>query len=141
MTPLVSSALAIDLEGRLILGRRSREPGIGGWLPPGGKVKGRETLAEAVRREFMEETGLAIVVMGRPGAAGIFEFDYDGQWWTVVYSFAAVAAGVVGGRGLAESDVDMVDAFTQKEVQALGDEHRLAGTCAEALRLNGWLAH
>lgn len=32
----------------------------GHWMIPGGVVEARETLQEAVAREFMEETGVAV---------------------------------------------------------------------------------
>jgi ADP-ribose pyrophosphatase YjhB (NUDIX family) len=45
-------------EGDLLLVRRANEPGIGEWSIPGGRVRASETLAEAVVREVLEETGL-----------------------------------------------------------------------------------
>jgi mutator protein MutT len=50
-------AVAVD-EGRLLLIRRGQEPGAGEWSVPGGRVEFGETLAEAVVRELLEETGL-----------------------------------------------------------------------------------
>jgi mutator protein MutT len=50
-------AIAIDNE-RLLLIRRGRGPAAGEWSVPGGRVEAGETLAEAVVRELLEETGI-----------------------------------------------------------------------------------
>lgn len=50
-------AVAVD-EDRLLLIRRGHAPGAGEWSVPGGRVEFGETLAEAVVRELLEETGL-----------------------------------------------------------------------------------
>ncbi|MGD9797072.1 MAG: NUDIX hydrolase [Acidimicrobiia bacterium] len=50
-------AVAVD-DDRLLLVRRRPEPGAGRWSIPGGHVEPGETLAEAVVRELLEETGL-----------------------------------------------------------------------------------
>lgn len=42
--------------------KRGREPGKGLWAVPGGKVRRGEPLAEAARREVLEETGLNVEI-------------------------------------------------------------------------------
>ncbi len=52
--------IAIDDE-RILLIRRGHGPAAGEWSVPGGRVEPGETLAEAVVREVVEETGIESV--------------------------------------------------------------------------------
>ena len=60
--PLVPCVGAVvhDAAGRLLLIRRGHDPGRGLWSLPGGRVEDGESLANAVRREVREETGLDV---------------------------------------------------------------------------------
>ena len=50
-------AVAVD-GGRLLMVRRGRGPAVGLWSVPGGRVEPGETMAQAVVRELVEETGV-----------------------------------------------------------------------------------
>jgi 8-oxo-dGTP diphosphatase len=78
------SALVVDQE-ELLLVRRLRAPGAGRWAMPGGRVEVGETLAEAVVRELLEETGLEGVCGEYVGVAEIIEEDHH----VVVLDFRA----------------------------------------------------
>ena len=59
--------LLFDPEGRLLLmkGRfPGRPPGGGAWFTVGGGVREGESLAEAARREVLEETGITTIDLG-----------------------------------------------------------------------------
>lgn len=57
---LVATALPITAAGDVILLRRGIEPGRGLWAQPGGFLEVDESVAEAVIRETLEETGLVV---------------------------------------------------------------------------------
>lgn len=54
---LAVGAIVVDDE-RLLMVRRGHGPAAGYWAVPGGRVEPGETLAEAVVREMLEETGI-----------------------------------------------------------------------------------
>jgi len=59
-TYLPGVSIAIFHDGRFLLVKRGREPSMGLYAFPGGRVHGGETDEDAVRRELAEETGLAV---------------------------------------------------------------------------------
>lgn len=50
----------LSADGQVLLVQRGRAPARGRWSVPGGKVDAGEGLAEAARREVLEETGLVV---------------------------------------------------------------------------------
>ena len=56
----VGCGAAIVSNGRILLIKRRRAPEAGSWNLPGGKVGFMERVEDAIRRETLEETGLAI---------------------------------------------------------------------------------
>ncbi len=61
--PMVGVGGVVISEGRALLIRRGSEPLKGEWSIPGGTLELGETLAEGVRRELREETGLEVRVV------------------------------------------------------------------------------
>lgn len=53
-------AILLDGKNRVLLIRRGQPPALGRWSVPGGRLEPGETLAQACRREVLEETGLEI---------------------------------------------------------------------------------
>lgn len=76
---------AIIIEGeRVLLVERGREPLKGYWSLPGGVLEVGEKLADGIRREVLEETGLEIELFSvveiferiMRDAAGVAEYHY-----------------------------------------------------------------
>ena len=47
-------------EGKVLLMHRNKEPNLGLWTAPGGKIESGESPHETARREMAEETGLEV---------------------------------------------------------------------------------
>jgi 8-oxo-dGTP diphosphatase len=73
-------AVVHDAAGRLLLIRRGHAPSAGSWSVPGGRVEAGESEVDAVVRELVEETGLAV----RPvRVVGRVRVEGDGVVYTV----------------------------------------------------------
>jgi ADP-ribose pyrophosphatase YjhB (NUDIX family) len=60
-TQRVSALCLVEREHKLLLIQRIKEPFLGLWTAPGGKVQEQEHPEQAVIRELQEETGLRLV--------------------------------------------------------------------------------
>jgi 8-oxo-dGTP diphosphatase len=58
--PVVAVGGIAVADGALLLVQRATDPQAGRWTIPGGRVEAGEGLADAVERELLEETGLAV---------------------------------------------------------------------------------
>jgi 8-oxo-dGTP diphosphatase len=60
--PAPTVSAIVERDGRVLLTRRGIEPRLGMWDTPGGFIEAGEEPPDALRRELLEETGLAIEV-------------------------------------------------------------------------------
>lgn len=87
----------IALEGgSILLVQRGTPPSEGLWSVPGGRLEWGETMADAVRREVLEETGLDVVV---GEVAGVVERNYEGFHYVIIDYFVEVTGGTLRAGG------------------------------------------
>jgi ADP-ribose pyrophosphatase YjhB (NUDIX family) len=89
--PGVGCGAAIVRDGRLLLVKRLRPPEAGSWSLPGGKVDFGERVADAVKREVLEETGVTIALTGSLGYVEMI--GCDDQHWVSPIHRAEIVAG------------------------------------------------
>jgi 8-oxo-dGTP diphosphatase len=89
--PFLAVSAAIIRGGHVLLARRARGASLGVFTLPGGVVEAGETLHEAIVREVMEETGIAIEPVALAGHREFIVRDEAGrvQRHFVILSFAA----------------------------------------------------
>ena len=62
-TPLVSIDLIIeDIQGKVLLGKRTNRPAQGYWFVPGGRIRKNETIADAITRISSTELGTDLTI-------------------------------------------------------------------------------
>jgi 8-oxo-dGTP diphosphatase len=88
--PFLAVSATIYRDGRVLLARRAHAPGRDLFSLPGGVVEAGETLAEAITREVMEETGLTVEPVQLAGHREVILRDADGrvERHFVILSFA-----------------------------------------------------
>lgn len=105
LVPAVSIAI-VDGD-RVLLVKRRRAPSKGFFAFPGGRVEPGETLEQAVRRELMEETGLAT------GPIQLVEvLDLPGEPPSTPFRLHVFSAIHIGGSIRAGDDADEAAWFT-----------------------------
>lgn len=87
--PEIAVGAIVIHDDSLLMVQRANEPGKGLWSLPGGRVELGEFLADALRREVREETGLEVDV---GELAGILEVPGD-ELHYVILDYHAVVVG------------------------------------------------
>jgi len=112
--PLPAVSIALVDGDRVLLVRRGRAPAKGLYAFPGGRVEDGETLERAVRRELLEETGLAA------GAVALVEtLDIEREGSGASFRLHVFTAPYLGGAAVAGDDADEAAWFNLAEMAAL----------------------
>ena len=99
----------------MLLARHIYGRGAGKWIVPGGYINREESPQDALKREYLEETGLDIE------AAKLIGIRFNNRDWYAVFS-----ANVIGGQIKPDSVeidavewVDIQEALTREDVPGL----------------------
>jgi ADP-ribose pyrophosphatase YjhB (NUDIX family) len=124
--PMIGVGALIFQHRRILMAQRGKEPLKGWWSLPGGALETGELLADAVRREVREETGLEIEPLR---VFEIFERIIRDDAGTAEYHYVLIdyLCRVTGGTLCAGDDVCRVEWTTQA---GLGELQITEGTLA-----------
>jgi len=111
--PILGVGALIFERDEILLVERGREPLKGYWSLPGGVLETGETLAEGVRREVREETGLEIEPLG---VLEIFERIMRDASGAPEYHYVLIdyVCRITGGSLRAADDVSRVEWVPQR---------------------------
>jgi ADP-ribose pyrophosphatase YjhB (NUDIX family) len=117
--PVVGVGAVVVRDGRALIVRRAHEPRKGEWSLPGGMLDLGESLADAVRREVREETGLDVEVGPIIETFDRVHRDGDGR---IRYHFVIVdfVCWSNNGDAIAGSDAEAVAWVTADEIERYG---------------------
>jgi mutator protein MutT len=120
--PIVGVGAIIVRDGRIVLVKRRYDPLAGRWSLPGGGVELAETLAQAVVREVLEETGLEVSVGPVVEVVDRIYRDPDGR---VAYHYVLIdyLCEETGGTMRAGSDAADIALVSAEEL----GEYRITG--------------
>jgi ADP-ribose pyrophosphatase YjhB (NUDIX family) len=98
----------LERDGRVLLAKRARAPRKGHWDLPGGFVEETEEPLDALRREFVEETGLEVEPIE------LLRIDIEPYEHRHVFSLTYLVRG--GGDPVAADDVEELRWFAPREL-------------------------
>jgi ADP-ribose pyrophosphatase YjhB (NUDIX family) len=125
------AVLVIDAQGRLLLGRRGKQPNYGKWVIPGGGVEFGESWRETGEREINEETGLDVVI-DQSERPLVLEVLGDNEHRVILYAQARLIGGVL------RPSSDLLDAgFFTRDGLPISE---LSPIVVPVLREFGWIA-
>lgn len=122
--PFLAASVAVFRDGKVLLAARAHPPAAEIFTLPGGVVEVGETLAEAARRELMEEVGVVAEIVAFLAPVEVIEREPDGGVLRhfVVCAHAArwiSGEGTTGAEALAVRWVDPADVGTLRTTPGL----------------------
>ncbi len=134
--PLVGVGAVIFKGEKVLLVRRGQEPAKDTWSLPGGRVEVGETLTAAITLELLEETGLAVRLLG---IAAVLERIFPDAVGKVAYHYVLIdficeflagelkpASDITAAHFVALSDLPRFDLprFTLEVIHRARDQRR-----------------
>jgi 8-oxo-dGTP diphosphatase len=129
--PILAVSAAIIRDGRVFIARRARGPALGVWTMPGGMVEAGETLAEALKREIVEETSMDIEPVALAGHREVVVRDQDGKV-SRHFVIMCFASRWIGGETRLNDELDESRWIHPKELGELKTTDGLAEIVAAA---------
>ncbi len=96
--PILSTLVYCLENDRVLLMRRNKEPNLGLWVAPGGKVEGGESPYDCAVRELQEETGLKALNLRFRGLVTEVSPQPDWQWMLFLYVTTDFSGDLVGDQ-------------------------------------------
>lgn len=101
--PLIGLGAIVWKDGKVLMVQRGRPPRQGIWSLPGGLQLLGETVADGIRREIREETGVEIELLGLVEVVDSVQQDPAGQ---VLYHFTIIDYAARWRSGIAVAGDD-----------------------------------
>jgi ADP-ribose pyrophosphatase YjhB (NUDIX family) len=134
--PMVGVGAIILKRDRILMAQRGKEPLKGWWSLPGGALEIGEQLADGVRREVLEETGLQV----RPlGILEVFERIMRDAAGAPEYHYVLIdyMCRITGGTLCAGDDVCAVDWVKRRDLPKLMITEGTLGVIEKGFRERG----
>ena len=131
--PQVAVSAGIFRDGKILLTRRANDPKGPRWTFPGGRIESGETIAEALKREILEETGLTIDIAGSAGVREMLHAQ-SGHGHFIILPFAA---RWVAGEVALNDELEEARWFNPDETGGLTVTDGLHEVIADARRIVG----
>ncbi|HWI20753.1 MAG TPA: NUDIX hydrolase [Vicinamibacterales bacterium] len=132
--PVVGVGAVIVRDGKALIVKRAHEPRKGEWSLPGGMLDLGESLADAVRREVKEETGLDVELGPIIETFDRVHRDADGR---VRYHFVIIdyVCWSDDGEAVAGSDAEDVAWVSAGGIEAYGVNAHAAEVIRRGLKV------
>ena len=85
MTRIPSVLVYLRRADEVLIMRRNKQPNLGLWVAPGGKIEINESPFDAARREVLEETGYAVEDLQFRGLCTEVSVRADWQWFLFIF--------------------------------------------------------